>query len=204
MFHRAVLISFLVVGVCAAAPAGGGKSHTGPYPQYDELYEQVKAVLSGKGEAGAALAAIDEQLRKAVLPGPGQSRQRKQRNVQLDQLLCLRGAVTKFASAAEKDVVLFLLDNPKYLSRFLHALDDGDSIRGALAVLKKLKGIDENRFRKYREFCIAFAVVWDDFHGYHWIDKKCGPVADDHMVGLYKHYFDNAKRMIIKPWNLPH
>ncbi len=195
-----MLISFLVAGVCAAAPAGGGKSGTGPYPQYGELYEQVKAVLSGKGEAKTALAALDEQLRKVVLPG---GKQQKQRNAQLDQLLCLHGAVTKFASAADKDVVLFLLENPKYLRRFLHALDDGDSISGALAVLAKLKEIDEKRFRKYRELCIAFAVVWDDFHGYHWIDKKCGPVAEGHMVGLYNYYFNNAKRMIIKPWSLP-
>jgi len=171
-----------------------------PYPKYPALYEQVKAVVAGTGDAKAAVAAIDEELAKVVVMT---GRDTRARDDMLQQLFTLRGAVTTLAPAKDKDIVAILLDRPQYLGRFLHALDEADNVPKAVGVLKQLKEIDEAQFLKNSEFCIAFAVVWDDFHGYHWVDKTCGPVPEGYMADLYRWFYSHARQMTIKPWELP-
>ncbi|MBN2584900.1 MAG: hypothetical protein JXL80_17685 [Planctomycetes bacterium] len=200
MLRRCALAVTLAMAVGAVATFAAPPGDKGPYEKYPELYEQAKAVVSGQGDAKAATAAIDAELAKVVLMG---QRDQRLRDDMLQQLFTLRGAVTTLAPAKDKDVVAVLLDNPQILGRFLHALDAGDNVPKAVGVLKQLKETDEAKFLKNSEFCIAFAVVWDDFHGYHWVDKTCGPVSAEHMLGLYKWFYDNARQMIIKPWDLP-
>ncbi len=186
---------------CILAATAHAGEETCPYEDCPELYARVKeALLAGSGSAAEAVTAADEALREVVLLA---GKERRGRSAKLEQLLALRGAAGLAAEGGDADTLAFLLEDRKYLGRFLHALDDGDRPLEALKVLKRLREVDEKRFAEHREFCIAFAVVWDDFRGYHWVDKACGALSDDHMIELYKYYFQHERQMVIKPWGLP-
>jgi tetratricopeptide (TPR) repeat protein len=189
-----------LASISPAAPASVTKAP--PYPLYPQFYEQAKTVVAGTGNGAALIKTIDEELAKVVLPVAKPADQ-KSKDAKLGELLTLRGAAELAKAANAKEVLPVLLDDPTYLSRFLHALKSGDNINGALGVLKTLRDYDEAKFKKNREFCIAFAVVWDDFHGYHWVDKKCGPVPEGYMLELYKYFLANESQMVIHPWDLP-
>jgi hypothetical protein len=87
-------------------------------------------------------------------------------------------------------------------ARFLHALDARDNLDKALTVLGQLRDVDSKRFERWQEFCIAFAVVWDNFEG-HWWAQKTVPREEDLMLATYKHYCDNERMLLINPAEMP-
>jgi hypothetical protein len=199
----AVAASLCFAGICLAGPTASATpaaAKKSPYPFYPELYDQARAVLSGTGDVKALAKNIDDELAKAVLPAA------KSRDARLNQLMTLRGLAALAATAVKTErsaLLLFLLDHPLYLSRFEHALSGTGKFEGGLAVLQTLRDYDPAKFEDYREFCIAFAAVWADFHGYWWADKTCGPVKPEAMLDLYKYFVTHPDQMFIRPWELP-
>lgn len=224
--------SAVASGPTSAAETKKGRAKGQPYPLYPAIYQQVKEGLAaGDVKAAveaidqalpAVLAPPDPRKAAAAMSlkaGKGTKADKaakpaddskptaapitpKNQYQHLEQLLTLRAAAVTFAKADDKEMVSFLLDRPRMCSRFLHALDAQDNLDGALKVLKQLREADPGQFEKWQEFCIAFAVVWDDFQGHWWVDR-IGPFEDGTMLSNYKYYLKNKSRLVMDPGELP-
>lgn len=139
----------------------------------------------------------------ATTPAPKSSAAAKaQKPAQLRELLTLARAVFLFPKAKDRDMALWVLGRQPLCSRFLQAFDTGDDLDGALEVLKTLRDYNPALFDKQYEFCIAYAVVWDQFRGHWWVDKA-SPMETGTMMATYKFYAENEKLMKIPPSQLP-
>jgi hypothetical protein len=205
--HRTLVAVLLVITLTASA--GAGAEEKSPYPLYPQFYAQIRHAIAEGKPAGEIVEAIDKVLDEAVtLPvrkGPATTKPANPITAanqarHLEQLLCLRNAAVTFAKASDREMAVYLLDRPQFCSRFLHALHEWDNLNGAMKVLAQLKDLDAKRFDKWSEFCIAYSVVWDDFHGHQWVPSK---IEDGTMLANYKHYVSHEKQLLINPSQLP-
>jgi hypothetical protein len=201
------VMSTMLAGCLIAAPTPAPPQS--PYPEQDDHYQAVRDLIAGKGDLAEVTAAIDESLEKLLLPGPPPPNVRrapplseKDQLKHLQSLLTLRAAAVTFSKAKDVETAQSLLGRPQFCSRFLHALDDKDSLNKALDILKQLKAVDPKRFERWQEFCIAFSVVWDNFEG-HWWCQKTVPREENLMLSTYKHYIDNEQMLLIDPGQMP-
>jgi hypothetical protein len=207
--------------VDAAPPAAkGDKKPASPYPLYPANHTQVReALLKGDAaETEAAVKALDEIIDRVLTPPPltkpaggaGSAAAKADpsavteanRIKHLEQLLTLRNAADRFSKARDREMAAFLVDRPRICSRLLHAMDEKDDLDGAFKVLSDLKQVDPRRFEAWSEFCIAYAVVWDDFKGHWWVEKNI-PLEEGTMLDTYKDFIANERRLLINPSQLP-
>jgi len=192
---RTSLLVFILLFYSSAIAASKKEVH--PYPLYPGHYEAVKYALEGNGDSKAAIKAINHDLEPVVI-----AMKDVQQVEKLKQLLCLRAAAQVFSKAKDREIPLYLLENPRMCGRFLHALDEKDDLDASLKILKQLKDFDLKRFEKTYEFCIAYSVVWDKFKGHHWVDRR-DKKEEGVMLATYEFYTDHEKWLMYKPSQLP-
>ncbi len=171
-----------------------------PYRAYPRYYNAVKAALKGEVPKEKALEAFDKVLTKRFTE-EGDRVPRKE----VEELFCLRKALEVFfqADAAHREMLLLLLANPQWCGRFVYALEPDDKLDGALGVLEQLRTVDAREFERRFECCIAFALVWDDFHGHWWVDKHT-PLPENAMLDLYRFMLEHERKMVHRPGKLPY
>ena len=171
-----------------------------PYREYPRYYNAVKAVVKGDVPKEKALGAFDKVLTKRFTE-EGDRVPRKE----VEELFCLRKALEVFSQAGEahREMMLLLLANPEWCGRFVYALEPGDKLEGALRVLEELRAVDAREFERRFECCLAFALVWDDFHGHWWVDKHT-PLPENAMLDLYRFLLAHERKMVYRPGKLPY
>ena len=162
-----------------------------PYTLYPDHCRAVLELLKGEGDPHEVTGAIDEALHGAILRGDLKK---------ISELLTLRGAAGVFSRTSDARTARLLFQDPNWFSRFLHNLDEGDDLDGALKVLRTLYDFDSKQFARRFEFCLAYAMVWDRFRGHGWVRS---PMEKDTMIETYKFFLKNENKMLIKPGALP-
>jgi len=190
--YLSCLMSWFIIFPCCAVFCADQKP---PYPLNPNLYRMTIDVLDGEQAAGDALEHIDAALPDAILNDDIRA---------MGELLTLRGAAELFCGleGAAKQTALMLLRRPQWCSRFVHNFDDDDNLIAALDVLKTLHDFDPSAFEDTFEFCLAYAVVWDRFCGFHWV-PGIEAVNADVMLDTYDFFLKNRKKMAIRPGKLP-
>lgn len=189
--RSAIFVLCWTVAVASAAAAADDPS---PYPDYPELYQQIRQAVESGDSAKTSIEAIDAKLAEVVI-----SEDRRQVE-HLSQLLVLREAAEKLTETDRTELALWLFDEPDKLARFFHALDESDDLARAVTILHELREVDSERFEDWFEFCIAYAVVWDEYRNHHWVKT---PVDDQAMLDSYRFYMANERRLAMHPSKLP-
>lgn len=186
--------AYLVIVLFSASLHSTGKEKQ-PYPHFEEHGKAVLRLIEGHGDAEEVVRRIDADLDGCMQKGDIRKTGR---------LLTLRRAALSFStvSDANRETALLLLDEPDWCSRFFHNLDRDDDLAGALSVIRRLHAHDPEVFSDKFEFCLAYAVVWDDFASQSWLDSL-GTKKNGTMLGTFRHYLDNEKKMVFAPGRFP-
>ncbi len=200
-------LAFLLLIMCATRCPGAAVSDPSrPYPLFPEMYSAVREAIASGADLKRTYTTMNATLGNMLLPGiaggKAATKPAEEGNqfAQLEEIFCLANSAARFETVKDKEMALYLLDRPRFCSRFLHALHSDDKIDEALAILRQLRDVDPKRFERWQEFCVAFAVVWDDFQGPSWVKK---PMEPDTMLATYKHYITHEKQLAINPATLP-
>jgi hypothetical protein len=180
----------------AAAVAGHPGDEKLPYPIYPEHCRAVMDLINGEGNAYGVVESIDKAIEDTIVAHRGRDIKK------IKELFTLQRAAELFSKAKDTDTALLLFNNPEWCSRFLHNLDEDDNLNGALRVIQTLHEFDPDRFAKKYEFCLAYAMVWDQFRGHHWVERYT-EMEEGMMLATYKFFLKNERKMLVKPGKLP-
>jgi len=191
----------LVVGLALASLAGSGggaSTKDAKASLYNELLESAKTSL-----AAGSWDAFKKDVEGRIAESLSKSGEKVPIETLRDLFYFRNVGVTfsKVTGETHKAMMGWLLEHRDFCGRFLHALDEQDDLPAALGILKQLRDEDEALFVQNSEFCIAYAIVWDNFQPMrYWKEPKVQPNT---MMETYRYFNRNAKLLRIPPSTLP-